>query len=306
MPYSIEFWDHSADKDHRKMKGWTLLVDKTIDDDTWVTFHTYSMAFYTEGEFDIDFHKGVHAAEHMIAYKKDTWSVRDSLTEVTHGKIDWKVILDISPYKTWANTFGFRITSMIPLEVETVRELTKISVQRAISFLESWEIEDPEDFQWIPFARPISCGQYDFHDKEKAIKDLKSVDIDNLEIAADTKEAEHTTAYVCDLRFLKPKIEWGDDMIMFSPDFSYRISELIEKRLPEILPWSITIVGTFWCMTWMYLCISSALWDKSDIPTIHKAIIDLIRSDIHSLALDGKERLQLETLLENYENFWVK
>jgi hypothetical protein len=36
---------------------------------------------------------------------------------------------------------------MVPLAIEQVQELTKISVSRAIDFLESGEVEDADDFQ---------------------------------------------------------------------------------------------------------------------------------------------------------------
>jgi S-ribosylhomocysteine lyase LuxS involved in autoinducer biosynthesis len=303
MNYSIEAGEHSADKDHTIMTWWTLKVDKTVRCSDGVTFYTYSIPMYSQWVFDTNFHMWVHAAEHMIAYKKDTWSVRNSLEEVTNGDLEWKVILDISPYKTSEKTFGFRITSMVPLENEQVQQLTKISVERAIIFLQSGKVEDSEDFQWIPFAREISCGQYDFHNKTRAIKDLQEINIDNLEIEASTIESEHTTAYVCDLRFLKPKTKWSEDMTMFSPDFSYKISDLIETHLPNKLPWSITIVWTFGCMTGMYLCISSEIWDETDIPIIHAAIIDIIKENIQSHLLNWAEKTQLDELLQNYENY---
>jgi hypothetical protein len=35
---------------------------------------------------------------------------------------------------------------MVPLKVETVKELTKISISRAIEFLEKCDAEDPDDY----------------------------------------------------------------------------------------------------------------------------------------------------------------
>lgn len=301
MNYSIQLGKHSADKDHRLMTWGTLCVDKIVQCESWVTFYTYSMTFYNWWNFDTEFHKWVHTAEHMIAYKKDTWSVRNSLEEVTGWKLSWKVILDISPYKTSDTTFGFRITSMVPLVVKQVRQLTKISIERAIKFLEAWEIENTEDYEWIPFARAISCWQYDFHNKDWAISDLKNIEIDTVEITENISKSEHKTAYVCDLRFLKPKVEWWDDMVMFTPEFSYRLSLLIEKELPNKLPWSIALVWTFGCMTGMYLCISSENWDTSDIPIIHRYIFEILTDNIDIKALSEEEKSQFKTLLENYE-----
>lgn len=306
MNYTINAGEHSANKDHTTMTGGTLSVDKTVKCKDWVTFYTYSIPFYSEWSFDTEFHKWVHAAEHMIAYKKDTGSVRNSLEEVSEGALSWKVILDISPYRTSVSTFGFRLTSMVPLGKEHVNDLIKISVERAIRFLEDWDIENPDDFQWIPFARPVSCGQYDFHNKQRAISDLKSINLDTLIIEEKVIHSQHPTAYVCDLRFLKPKTQWSNDMIMFSPEFSYKVSQLIETELPQKLHNSIALVWTFWCMTWMYLCISSQLGDESDISHIHATIISILKEKIDINSLENSEKNQYKTLIENYEKFSKK
>lgn len=305
MNYTIQEGKHSADKNHVVMTWWTLTVDKIIQCDDGVSFYTYSIPMYKE-EFNEEFHKWVHTAEHLLAYKKDTGSVRNSLEEVSKWTLQGKVILDISPYKTGEDTFGFRITSMIPLNTEQVQEFTKISITRAIEFLENGIPEDESDYEWIPFARNISCGQFTFHNKEKAITDLKKSVNMSLDIEEKHITSKHTTAYVCDLRFLKPKIEKDDNLVMFSPDFSYKISELIEKELPKVVPETITIVGTFGCMTGMYLCVSSKNGDESDIPFIHKKIIHIITSHIERESLSNEEKIQLDTLLENYKNFCQK
>lgn len=304
MEYYIQQGKHSADKDHTTMTWGTLSVDKTVTCDLGVTFYTYSIRMYT-WDFDKEFHKWVHSAEHLIAYKEDTGSVRDSLEAVTDNDLSGKVILDISPYKTSPDSFGFRITSMVPLENNQVQELTKRSVSKAITFLEEGEKENEDDFQGIPFARAIACGQFDFHNKERAIQDLKNVKLDELDIEAWHIHSEHQTAYVCDLRFLQPKQTSWDNLTMFSPDFSYRLSELIEHRLPAKLPWSIALVWTFGCMTWMYLCISSDIWDKTDIPMIHAKIIEIIKEGIEVDSLPENHRVQLDALLKNYDQYWA-
>ena len=303
MNYSIIEWQHSADKDHTNMTGWTLTVDKKVQCDEGITFYTYNISLYKDMLFDENFHRWIHSAEHLLAYKKDTGSVRNSLEEVTAWELQWKVILDISPYQTGKETFGFRITSMVPLKIDQLQELFKLSTQRAIDFLENAEIENKNDFQWIPFARSISCWQYDFHDKQRAVSDLKSIDLHNLTVTQNTSTTNHTTAYVCDLRFLKPKLDGRDDMIMFSPDFSYQISELIEAKLPEKLGWNIVLVGTFGCMTGMYLCTSSEIWDESDIAHIHALIIEILKENIEINNIWKTEQIQFQTLLENYEKY---
>lgn len=301
MNYKIEQGPHSADKDHTQMTGGTLSVDKTITEPEGVTFYTYTIPFFQKSIWDIDFHKGIHTAEHLLAYKKDTGSVRNSLEEITQWQIDGKVILDISPYKTGVDTFGFRITSMIPLEISQVQSFIKISIERAIQFLKSWKSENPRDFQGIPFAREESCGQYDFHDKQGAIDDLGSIDTTHLGIQKNILVTKHTTAYVCDLRFLKPKQYWKHDMTMFTPKLSYQISEIIEKYLPEKISESIVIVGTFGCMTGMYLCVSSSVWNQTDIANIHQNIIEILQEHIDISQLSDREKIEFETLLQNYQ-----
>lgn len=302
MTYTIKTGKHSADKDHCIMTWGTLSIDKIVKIEDWVTFYTYSIALYRDMEFNEEFHKAIHTAEHLLAYKEDTWSVRNSLEEVTQWEISGKVILDISPFKTSSDTFGFRITSMIPLETNVVKKLVWLSIQRAINFLETAQAEDERDFQMIPFARPESCGQYNYHNKSKAIADLKNIDIDTLKVSQKDVHTKHPAAYVCDLRFLKPKLEGGDDMVMFSPDFSYRISQLIESTLPTKLPGAICLVGTFGCMTGMYLCVSSEKWDQSDITEVHKAIMEILTEEIQIETLIESEKTQFATLLNNYKN----
>ncbi len=305
MSYSIEAWKHSADKDHTTMNWGTLSVDKKVVDSDGVHFYTYSIPMYF-GKFDERFHKWVHTAEHLLAYKQDTGSVRNSLEEVSNWTISWKVILDISPYKTWDNTFGFRITSMVPLSVHLVQDFTSLSIQRAVYFLENWKAESPDDFEWIPFARAISCGQFNFHDRQKAISDLKYIDTAKLHIQESEFSTDDKNAYVCDLRFLKPKVSVDDWLIMFSPDFSYKISHIIETKLPEKLIGSIVLVWTFGCMTGMYLCVSSEKGDESDIAYIHSKIIEILKEEIDISKLSEAEKIQFTQLLENYNTYWVK
>lgn len=306
MNYEIEAGKHSADKDHRVMTWGTLSVDKTVRAIDGVTFHTYSIALYCDMILDTDFHKWIHTLEHMIAYKKDTGSVRNSLEEVTGWLLSWKVILDISPYKTSPKSFGFRITSMIALEVQMVQELVKLSLDRALEFLKTGVAENPNDYQAIPFARPESCGQYDFHNTQRAIADLEQIQQGRYDIQEQQFHTQDTTAYICDLRFLKPKIANGDSQVMLSPQFSYRISELIETYLPKELSGSIALVWTFGCMTGMYLCISSPIGDTTDIAHIHATIIQILLTHIERSTLTHTEQIQFDTLLRNYDMYGTK
>lgn len=304
MTYTIKVWKHSADKDHTQMTWGTLKLDKTVTNSQGITFYIYWIPMY-EWEFNTIFHKWIHTAEHLLAYKQDTWSVRNSLEEVSNWKKDGKVILDISPYQINNTTFGFRITSMIQLWTQEIWKLMNLSITRAIAYLEKWEPEDIQDYEWIPFARARSCGQFDFHNKQKAISDLKSSLNLKWEVIEEKIITKHTTAYVCDLRFLKPKIYTNDESIMFSPSFSYKISQLIEKYLPLKIPWTLSIVWTFGCMTWMYLCVSSELWDETDLPKLHAAIIQILKEYLNIHSLDIQETIQFQKILENYQSYWT-
>ena len=294
MTYSLQLWPHSAEKDHQVMTGGTLTVDKKVtSSDSGIELYTYTLPLFGGEKSDTSFHRALHSIEHLIAYTKDSGSLRSSLQEISSGTIEGKTILDVSPFRNAQGDFGFRITSLQKLDVSLLQDALKISVQRALAYL--------QEHHSVPFAEVKKCGQYDFHDVSRA-QDLLEWVSPPLSLSQQNFSTPHRFAYVCDLRFLKPKLEGRDDMVMFNPDFSYRISELIEQYLPQKLPDSLVIVGTFGCMTGMYLCVSSEHGDEKDIVSIHAAIIEVLQEHIDISQLREEEKLQYQTLLENYAN----
>jgi len=126
------------------------------------------------------------------------------------------------------------------------------------------------------------------------------VNTDIMRITGNTQDTEHQKAVVCDLRLLKPKTDENDDRITLNPKFSYYLSKKIEHELPQRLPGTAVVVGTFGCMTGTYLCISHIGDEKKDIPEIHAAIMGILRG-IGRENLPENHREQLEMILENYE-----
>ncbi len=71
----------------------------------------------------------MHTNEHLLAYTPDTGSLRASLAEIMPG-LDTKMILDVSPFEFKNDTYGFRI------DAETLRKATKLSRDKAMTYLE--------------------------------------------------------------------------------------------------------------------------------------------------------------------------
>ncbi len=126
------------------------------------------------------------------------------------------------------------------------------------------------------------------------------VNTDIMRITENTQDTEHQKTVVCDLRLLKPKMDEDDDRITLDPKFSYYLSKKIEHELPQRIPGTAVVVGTFGCMTGTYLCISHIGNEEKDIPEIHAAIMEILR-DIEMKNLPENHREQLQMILENYE-----
>jgi|GEM_PF-1156155 len=132
---------HSSQKDHTVMTGGTLTADKHIDSETPLQIHTYALPLFSapsEAEYD-DFHAGMHTNEHLLAYTPDTGSLRASLAELIPG-LDTKMILDVSPFEFENGSYGFRITSLIELDADTLRRATRASVEKAIAYIDKINI----------------------------------------------------------------------------------------------------------------------------------------------------------------------
>jgi len=128
---------HSSEKDHTVMTGGTLTADKHIESDTPLKIHTYALHLFgtpTSEEYD-DFHAGMHTNEHLLAYTPDTGSLRASLHDII-PELDTKMILDVSPFEFEDGNYGFRITSLIEIDAETLKKATQSSIEKAIAYLE--------------------------------------------------------------------------------------------------------------------------------------------------------------------------
>lgn len=131
------------------------------------------------------------------------------------------------------------------------------------------------------------------------------VNISTLRIESDTHYTNHQKAAVCDLRLLKPKTDETDNRITLDPKFSYYLSQKIERELPEKMVGTMAIVGTFGCMTGVYLCVSYLNDEEEDIPHVHEKIMEILR-DTDKENLPDNHREELKTILENYEKFGIK
>ncbi len=75
----------------------------------------------------------MHTNEHLLAYTRDTGSLRSSLAEYLPA-LDTRMILDISPFQTKAG-YGFRITTLVELDTQSIRAAVASSIQRALSYI---------------------------------------------------------------------------------------------------------------------------------------------------------------------------
>ncbi len=119
------------------MTGGTLSIDKHIESDESLKIHTYALHLFEKPSEEgyHDFHAGMHTNEHLLAYTPDTGSLRASLKKLM-PELDTKMILDVSPFEFADGNYGFRITSLIELDADTLREATHASVDTAIGYLE--------------------------------------------------------------------------------------------------------------------------------------------------------------------------
>jgi S-ribosylhomocysteine lyase LuxS involved in autoinducer biosynthesis len=301
---TINAWLHSSEKDHKVMTGGTLTMDKSIESDKSLELHTYALPLFAtpnEREYH-DFHAGMHTNEHLLAYTPDTGSLRASLKDIM-PELDTKMILDVSPFEFADGIYGFRITSLIELDADILKQATRASVNKAIAYIDTIKAGkgDEKWFKGVPFATAEQCGQFTFHSPEQAQKSLQAVNINALNIESNTQVTEHSQAVVCDLRLLKPKTDENDDRISLDPKFSYYLSQTIEWELSKKVPGTAVVVGTFGCMTGTYLCVSCNN-PETDIAEIHKNIMNVLR-EINQTTLSADHKVQLQEILKNYKIF---
>ena len=301
---------HSSEKDHNAMTGWTLKVDKTISSSEAITLYQYTIKLFSNGEWQDmnEFHKWMHTNEHLLAYSRDTGSVRSSLSELIPW-FDGKYILDVSPFKLSDTLYGFRLISLEKFSLEILQQAIKSSIKRALEYLEGIQNGSKWDetcYLKIPFAKAEQCWQYTFHSVVEAKHSLETVHINTLDISEETLQTKNQSILSCDLRLLKPKQIGKDGMLMLSPDFSYMISQKIESGLKEKFPESIKYIGTFGCMTGMYLITSlQDIENKEELKNIHREVMNIL-GWIKKDTLVSHEKEQLNWILSNYEKYGEK
>lgn len=288
----------SADKDHTIMTGGTFTIDKSIYLKEAARLYLY---YFTIGEFtnNAAFHKGIHSLEHCLAYSKDTGSIRAIVEEKL--KVEGKLILDCSPY-LYASEIGFRITSIIPLQLEVFKEIIETALQRTQLYLSAGKA--------VPFSTAKECGQYDFHSAEAALEIIDQLLIKGVSVKDVSTEATrqlHPSYYVADLRLLKPKEERRTDQYFLEPLTSQKIAQYLETHVVEELENKLTtiIVGAFGCMTGMYFLFSEDAQlqqpeEERYRKTIHRAIYANLKK-MSEMASDEATKAGLLKSLENIQ-----
>jgi S-ribosylhomocysteine lyase LuxS involved in autoinducer biosynthesis len=216
------------------------------------------------------------------------------------------MILDVSPFEFQDGSYGFRITSLVELDTETLRNAISASVDTAIKYLDTVKAGkgDPDGFRGIPFATAAQCGQFDFHDPDAAQTALRSVKTDTVTVEAHTQNSNHTKAVVCDLRLLKPKTDHADTRLTLDPRFSYYLSQYIERELPKRMAGTAVVVGTFGCMTGTYLCVSCEN-PETDLRIVHRHIMDILET-MPMDSFTAEHQAQLTQILTNYREYGEK
>lgn len=75
----------------------------------------------------------MHTNEHLLAYSKETGSVRASIEEIDPS-FNGKWILDVSPYRFPNGNYGFRVTSLVDISDEVLQKTFALSIQKAIAY----------------------------------------------------------------------------------------------------------------------------------------------------------------------------
>ena len=76
----------------------------------------------------------MHTNEHLLAYSKETGSIRASIEEIDPS-FNGKWILDVSPYRFPNGNFGFRVTSLVDISDEVLQQTFALSIQKAQKYL---------------------------------------------------------------------------------------------------------------------------------------------------------------------------
>jgi S-ribosylhomocysteine lyase LuxS involved in autoinducer biosynthesis len=247
--FTIEQFATSAAKNHELLTGGTLSVDKVyrMEEDHPVTLCTFFLEV-TEYLEEEEVHRGMHSLEHALAYSAQTGSIRSTLQLVSSGTIDGKQLLDCSPYIS-EGVLGFRLTFLEDVHKEVLQEAVSQGLLQAKNYLTA----NPP-----PFSTARECGQYNFHSAETAVALIQETLKRGTHITALERfqgSAAMQRLYVADLRLVKPRPLNDLEHRTLNPLGSHGLSQKVETALRKA--GYVTVLGTFGCMTGMYLLVAN-------------------------------------------------
>jgi S-ribosylhomocysteine lyase LuxS involved in autoinducer biosynthesis len=171
---------------------------------------------------------------------------------VSQGSIDGKQLLDCSPF-LHNGILGFRLTFLADVEREILREAVLQGLSQAKAFLSA---------NLPPFSTAKECGQYDFHSSATACDLIdeavhRGCHVEDLERIVGY--ADMQLLYVADLRLIKPRPLHDLAYRTLDPLVSHSLSQHLETALRKA--GYVVVLGTFGCMTGMYLLVGG----RSDV-----------------------------------------
>ncbi len=247
---TFQIGPHSADRDHTLMTGGTLSELKILRSTEGISLAHYLLPGIDTHISRLD--AGLHTLEHMLAYSTDTGSLRTQIEQLTGNKEIAQCIIDVSPYRVSEGIFGFRVTSVIPLDKDVLTTAYAHSLTTGTKYI----LKGGKP----PFATPKQCGQYDLHSNEAALKIIHSAQeklntgLTALDISSPRPAASIIT--VGDLRLIRPKATDAHTQRTLRPDVSHIISQLMEQfaylSLPNPENGRRLAFGVYGCMTGDY------------------------------------------------------
>jgi S-ribosylhomocysteine lyase LuxS involved in autoinducer biosynthesis len=274
--FTIEQFATSAAKNHELLTGGTLSVDKIyrMEEGHPVILSTFFLEV-TASLDQAEVHRGMHSLEHALAYSEQTGSIRALLQQMSNGAVDGKQLLDCSPY-IHAGVLGFRLTTLEAVDKAVLQEAVSQGLSQASDYLTA----NPP-----PFSTARECGQYNFHSAATAVALIQEALSRGPRITAlESLKGSGATQrfYVADLRLVKPRPIGDDEHRTLSPLGSHRLSQHVETALRRA--GYLTVLGTFGCMTGMYLLVGA---DGNDPPEAYmRHIHQVIAGELLKLVAD--------------------
>lgn len=280
----------SADIDHAKMTGGTFDIRKIIKVDAdQISIRPLIVLFpdpKTSEEKSI--HQAMHTLEHGMAY---TGGVRDELVRLSNNTLDRNTLIDISPFISVEGKIGFRMLSLFDIDKGIFETAVKNASSTFAIFLSTGAA--------VPFANQEQCGQFRFHDPQKASTLVKKW-VDQFEFVYPTPIPFSSNISVADLRLLKPQLSNTTNQLFLTPQNSYFISQKVEEFFNQ--SWQSLgydtppklFVGTYGCMTGMYVTseYTEGIEDKIHT-TITRILLSLYATATASLKVELEQITQL-------------